>query len=192
MQNGPSLFQAILIDVGSEKLTVIKQIRTILGNGLAEAKSMTDNTPVLLKTNLSRWEADHIQNDFRLLGARVEIQSAGDTSIVPYPNQGNVNRPQYYQRSRKSVNLCIVFLLIILLLWFVGAMTQEKDDPWTNALTGEIITCRRVGCGRTPVYHEWNRRFCTEHIQETRSCRYPNCDVQIPNSSLYEHCDKHR
>lgn len=192
LQNGTSLFQAVLTDAGSEKIKVIKQIRAILGNGLAEAKLMAESTPVLIKTNLSRWEADHIQRGFSLIGAIIEIQPARDTSLLSNLGQSNALRPQYYQKTRKKKNLCIVITLVIVLLWFLGNIRQKQDDPWTISLTGETITCRRVGCGKTPLYHEWNRRYCSEHIQGTRTCRYPGCDTQISNSSLYEHCTEHR
>ena len=193
MQSGTSRYQAVLVDTGSEQIKVIKQIREILGNGLAEAKAMTENAPVLIKTNLTRWEADHIQADFQRIGAKVEIQQAGDTSIIAYPTQNVPYRPQQFQKTPGfRMNPCVVILLVILLLWLVGDFAQKKDDPWTVSLTGETITCRHVGCGRTPLYHEWNRRFCSEHIQGTRTCRYPGCNEQISNSSLYEHCSKHR
>lgn len=84
----------------------------------------------------------------------------------------------------------IIILTIIALLGSMGSCNKKQDDPWTNC-DGSKIVCRRTGCGRSPVYSDWNRRYCSLHINESHYCRYPGCTNQIPNSSTGGYCYKH-
>ena len=84
----------------------------------------------------------------------------------------------------------IIFIIIALLVFIIGACDAEQDDPWTN-YDGSRIVCRRTGCGRTPVYSDWSRRYCPTHIKEDHYCRYPGCMYRIPNNSTRKYCSEH-
>lgn len=83
-----------------------------------------------------------------------------------------------------------IVVIILLLAVCLNSCEGKKDDPWTN-YDGSRIVCRRSGCGRTPVYSDWNRRYCSTHINETHYCRYPGCLNEIPNNSSSRYCYKH-
>lgn len=68
------LKKAVLINTGRNKISVIKEIRLLLGVGLAEAKTICDQTPSLIKDNISIEEAEKIENIFKSVGAEVKIQ----------------------------------------------------------------------------------------------------------------------
>ena len=84
----------------------------------------------------------------------------------------------------------IIFLVIAFLVVSIGSCAGEQDDPWTN-YDGSRIVCRRSGCGRSPVYSDWNRRYCSAHINDDHYCRYPGCMNRIANSSTGSYCSKH-
>lgn len=84
----------------------------------------------------------------------------------------------------------IIFLVIALLVVSIGSCSTEQDDPWTN-YDGSRIVCRRTGCGRSPVYSDWNRRYCSTHLKEDHYCRYPGCMNRISNSSTGQYCSEH-
>lgn len=87
-------------------------------------------------------------------------------------------------------NSWLILLVIILLVNCISSCEGKQDDPWTN-YDGSRIVCRRNGCGRSPVYSDWNRRYCSTHIDESHYCRYPGCMNQISNSSSGSYCSKH-
>ena len=83
-------------------------------------------------------------------------------------------------------------IIIIAILAFIGTLSDEKeDDPWTNS-DGSSIVCRRVDCGKKPVYPDWNRRYCEEHIKDSHYCRHPDCSNKIPNDSVGVYCSEHQ
>lgn len=67
-------FDAILKDVGSEKIKVIKAVRELTGLGLKEAKELVDGAPKPLKEGISREECDKIVAAFKEVGATVEVK----------------------------------------------------------------------------------------------------------------------
>ena len=67
-------FDAILKDVGSEKIKVIKVVREITGLGLKEAKEVVDNAPKAVKEGISKEEAEKIAEQFKEVGATIEIK----------------------------------------------------------------------------------------------------------------------
>ena len=75
-----------------------------------------------------------------------------------------------------------VFLLIALLNSCGSSTTTETKE----------YVCRHSGCGRTPVYTDWERRFCSTHIQDDKYCRHPYCSEKIPKTSTSKYCSKHR
>ena len=70
----PTEFKAILADVGSNKIAVIKEIRAITGLGLKEAKDMVEAAPKPVKEGVSKEDADKIKAQLEAAGAKVEIK----------------------------------------------------------------------------------------------------------------------
>ncbi len=67
-------FDAILKEVGPEKIKVIKVVRELTGLGLKEAKDLVDNAPKPLKEGASKEECEKIAAAFKEVGATVEIK----------------------------------------------------------------------------------------------------------------------
>jgi len=67
-------FDAILTEVGAEKIKVIKVVREVTGLGLKEAKAVVDEAPKPLKEGISKEEAEEIAKKFEEVGAKVEIK----------------------------------------------------------------------------------------------------------------------
>lgn len=65
--------KVVLVSCGKNKINVIKEIRMLTGAGLAEAKILSERTPVVLKDGISETEAQQIKNTFTAIGAVVEI-----------------------------------------------------------------------------------------------------------------------
>src|SRR5690242_8613380 len=53
-------FDAVLTDVGPNKINVIKVVRELTGLGLKEAKAVVDGAPQAIKEGVSKEEADKI------------------------------------------------------------------------------------------------------------------------------------
>lgn len=71
---GPSAWDAILADVGSQKIQVIKEVRAITGLGLKEAKDLVDGAPKPIKEDLDEAEAKEIKEKLEAVGATVELK----------------------------------------------------------------------------------------------------------------------
>jgi len=67
-------FDAILKEVGPEKIKVIKAVRELTGLGLKEAKDLVDGAPKPLKEGISKEDAEKIAATFKEVGATVEIK----------------------------------------------------------------------------------------------------------------------
>lgn len=67
-------FDAILKDAGSEKIKVIKVVREITGQGLAEAKATVEGAPSTLKEGVSKDEAEALKKQLEEAGAKVELK----------------------------------------------------------------------------------------------------------------------
>jgi large subunit ribosomal protein L7/L12 len=68
-------FDVVLKDAGSEKIKVIKVVREVVsGLGLKEAKEMVESAPKTLKEGVSKEEAEKIAEQFKAVGATVEIK----------------------------------------------------------------------------------------------------------------------
>ncbi len=67
-------FDAILKDVGAEKIKVIKVVRELTGLGLKEAKDLVDTAPKPIKEGVSKEECEKIAEAFKAVGATVEIK----------------------------------------------------------------------------------------------------------------------
>ena len=64
----------VLVEAGPQKIKVLKEVRTITGLGLKEAKELVESVPKPLKEGVSKEEADKIKQLLEGLGAKVEIK----------------------------------------------------------------------------------------------------------------------
>ena len=67
-------FTAILVEIGPNKIPVIKVVRELTGLGLKEAKDLVDATPKAVKEGVTRDEAEKIKVALEGQGAKVEIK----------------------------------------------------------------------------------------------------------------------
>ena len=67
-------FDVILKSSGPNKLNVVKEVKTILGLGLKEAKDLVDGAPATLKEKVSKEEAEKLKAALEAVGAEVEIK----------------------------------------------------------------------------------------------------------------------
>ncbi len=69
-----SEFDVVLASVGDKKLNVIKEVRTITGLGLKEAKEMVESAPKVVKAGVAKGDADKIKAQLEGAGASVELK----------------------------------------------------------------------------------------------------------------------
>jgi large subunit ribosomal protein L7/L12 len=67
-------FDVILTAVGSSKINVIKEVRTITGLGLKEAKDLVEGAPKAVKEGAPKDEAEQIKTKLEEAGATVEVK----------------------------------------------------------------------------------------------------------------------
>lgn len=67
-------FDVVLKAPGGEKIKVIKEVRTITGLGLKEAKELVESAPKPLKEAVAKDEAEEIKKKLEGVGAEVEIK----------------------------------------------------------------------------------------------------------------------
>ena len=67
-------FDVVLTGAGEKKIQVIKVVREITSLGLKEAKALVDDAPNPVKEEVTKQEAEDIQNRLQDAGATVEIK----------------------------------------------------------------------------------------------------------------------
>ena len=67
-------FDVVLADAGANKIAVIKEVRTITGLGLKEAKDLVDGAPKELKKGVAKEEAENMKKTLEAAGAKVELK----------------------------------------------------------------------------------------------------------------------
>ncbi len=67
-------FDIILASVGEKKINVIKEVRTITGLGLKEAKELVEGAPKPVKEGAKKDEAEEIKKKLEEAGATVELK----------------------------------------------------------------------------------------------------------------------
>lgn len=67
-------FDVVLASFGDEKIKVIKAVREITGQGLAEAKATVEGAPKALKEGVSKDEAEEMKKKLEEAGAKVELK----------------------------------------------------------------------------------------------------------------------
>jgi large subunit ribosomal protein L7/L12 len=69
-----SEFDAVLTDVGANKILVIKAVRELTGLGLKEAKDLVDAAPKAVKEGVAKEEAEAAKEKLAEAGATVEVK----------------------------------------------------------------------------------------------------------------------
>ena len=67
-------FDVVMTEFGAEKIKVIKEVRGILGLGLAEAKALVEGVPAKIKEAVTKEEAEEIKAKLEAVGAKVELK----------------------------------------------------------------------------------------------------------------------
>ena len=69
-----SEFELHLASAGEKKINVIKEVRTITGLGLKEAKDLVEGAPNKLKDGVSKEDAEKFKKQLEEAGATVELK----------------------------------------------------------------------------------------------------------------------
>ena len=67
-------FDAVLTEVGANKILVIKAVRELTGLGLKEAKDLVDAAPKAVKEGATKEEAEQVKEKLAEAGATVEVK----------------------------------------------------------------------------------------------------------------------
>ena len=67
-------FNAVLRDIGANKVNVIKAVREVTTLGLREAKELVEAAPKAVKEGITREEADDIKKKLEAAGAKVAVE----------------------------------------------------------------------------------------------------------------------
>lgn len=67
-------FDAVLKEVGPQKIQVIKVVRSLTDLGLKEAKALVDGAPKPVKTGIPKEEANEVKKKLEEVGAKVELK----------------------------------------------------------------------------------------------------------------------
>ena len=67
-------FEVVLSEAGGNKISVIKEVRTITGLGLKEAKDLVESAPKSLKKGIAKAEAEEMKKKLETAGAKVELK----------------------------------------------------------------------------------------------------------------------
>jgi large subunit ribosomal protein L7/L12 len=67
-------FDVVLAAAGDKKIEVIKEVRTITGLGLKEAKDLVEAAPKSLKAGVPKAEAEEMKKKLEAVGAKVELK----------------------------------------------------------------------------------------------------------------------
>jgi large subunit ribosomal protein L7/L12 len=67
-------FDVILTNFGEKKVGVIKEVRTITGLGLKDAKDLVEAAPKAIKEGVEKEEAEKIKAQLEGVGATVELK----------------------------------------------------------------------------------------------------------------------
>jgi large subunit ribosomal protein L7/L12 len=67
-------FDIVLTDAGEKKINAIKVVRAITGLGLKEAKGAVEDAPTVLKSGVSKEEAEDFKKQIEEAGAKCELK----------------------------------------------------------------------------------------------------------------------
>ena len=69
-----SEFTVFLVAAGDKKINVIKEVRSITGLGLKEAKDLVEAAPKEIKAGVAKKDADEMKKKLEAAGAKVELK----------------------------------------------------------------------------------------------------------------------
>ena len=69
-----SEFTIFLASIGDKKINVIKEVRSITGLGLKEAKDLVEAAPKEVKTGVAKKDAEEAKKKLESAGAKVELK----------------------------------------------------------------------------------------------------------------------
>ena len=69
-----SEFDLLLVEVGPNKIAVIKEVRTITGLGLKESKDLVESAPKPLKQGMAKAEAEEMKKSLEAAGAKADLK----------------------------------------------------------------------------------------------------------------------
>jgi large subunit ribosomal protein L7/L12 len=67
-------FDVVLTAIGDKKIQVIKEVRTITGLGLKDAKDLVEGAPKTVKEGVKKEEAEEIKKKIEEVGGSVEVK----------------------------------------------------------------------------------------------------------------------
>ncbi len=67
-------FDVVLTAMGDKKIQVIKEVRTITGLGLKDAKDLVEAAPKAIKEGVKKEEAEEIKKKIEEVGGAVEVK----------------------------------------------------------------------------------------------------------------------
>ena len=67
-------FNVVLASVGSNKISVIKEVRAMTNLGLKEAKDVVESAPKPIKEGVTKEEAEQMKKKLEAAGATVELK----------------------------------------------------------------------------------------------------------------------
>jgi len=67
-------FDVVLVAAGDKKIQVIKEVRSITGLGLKDAKDLVEGAPKSVKEGVKKEEADEIRQKIEAAGGTVEVK----------------------------------------------------------------------------------------------------------------------
>lgn len=67
-------FTVVLADGGANKINVIKEVRTLTGLGLKEAKDLVEGAPKTVKEGVAKDEAEKMKKALEAAGAKVQLK----------------------------------------------------------------------------------------------------------------------
>ena len=82
----------------------------------------------------------------------------------------------------------ICLLIFILGVGSVILCIRHDNQYQYSSYIGGRKTCRMVGCGRSALYPEWGRRFCSQHMEGKKYCHFGSCNNKIPHNSKEIYC----
>ena len=67
-------FNVELTSFGEQKIAVIKVVKEALGLGLAEAKTLVESAPVMLKADMKKAEAEELKKKVETAGGKITLK----------------------------------------------------------------------------------------------------------------------
>lgn len=67
-------FTVVLAEAGANKIGVIKEVRTLTGLGLKEAKDLVEGAPKTVKEGVNKEDAEKMKKTLEAAGAKVQVK----------------------------------------------------------------------------------------------------------------------